>query len=312
MRKLALALCFLPVVTFAWSGDGHIQIADIAWTKLTPAAQARLTTILNAGEPTFRPFDKNTRNAFRQSANFADYIKGNKKSIYEDTIVTMNRRFEPEIESTGREGDRCKTWHYYDVPIRYKGTMPSIRPSNALVALNLAITELTKLERSPSSDLKMECWWLYWIEHVVGDLHQPLHCVSSHEVHAEGDDGGNKFDIKAPDQDRKIRLHGFWDGAIGRAIGREREAGLSPSVEDVTARWMLEANLRPATNLIKNLNVMGWIKDGAAKADKSVYTGITEGQVPSEAYIKAQVELSKKQAVLAGYRLAEVLNRALK
>ena len=55
-------IALLPFQGLAWSADGHNQIADIAWSKLTPKAKARLTVILNAGEPRFRNSD--TRVAF--------------------------------------------------------------------------------------------------------------------------------------------------------------------------------------------------------------------------------------------------------
>lgn len=311
LKNLAIYFALAPAVVSAWSGDGHIQIADIAWTKLTPKAQQRVAEILAAGEPTFRPMNGNVRDAFGKAATWSDYIKGKNESIYDDLITTYNRKFEPNIESTGSEGVRCKTWHYYDIPIRYKGAEPKVRPSNALVALNLAFDELKKLQSQPNADLKLQCWWLYWITHVVGDLHQPLHCTSNHEVHEDGDDGGNKYNITAPDQDRKIRLHGFWDAGIGRAIGREREAGLSPNVQDVTSRWLLEEKLQPVTAVVKDIDVMNWLKFGAAMADQKVYTGIQENERPSAEYIESQISLSKKQAVLAGYRLAEILNRTL-
>jgi hypothetical protein len=309
MRSLALVFAVAPVLAFGWGNDGHIQVADIAWTKLTPTAQAKIAKILAAGEPTFRPLDGNIRDAFGKSATFCDYMKGKTNTIFEDIIPGMNTKFEAGIEGTGNEGVRCKTWHYYDIPIKFTGKEPQVRPSNAYVALNYAVDSLSELQKNPNGDLRMQCWWLYWINHVVGDLHQPLHCCSAHDVHEEGDDGGNKFMIKSPDQDRKVRLHGFWDGAIGRAIGAEREAGLSPNVIDVTTRWTSDPALQPEKTQITNLNVMDWLKSGAKLAEASVYMGIKEEEQPNAKYVNEQIKLCKKQAVLSGYRLATMLNK---
>ena len=312
MRRLALLLCLAPSALFAWSGDGHTQVADIAWTKLTPAVQAKLAKILAAGEPTFTPVNGDVREAFRKSATWSDFIKGTKPSVYDEMIKANNRRFEPNIESTpGNEGVKCKTWHYYDIPIRYRGAEPQVRPSNALVALGFSINELGRLNKLPDAEPRTQAFWVYWINHVVGDLHQPLHCTSSHEHEAEGDDGGNKFMITAPDNDRSIRLHGFWDGAVGKAIAKDREAGLDANVEAVTQRWTSDPTLQPTAAQIKNLDIMSWLKTGAALADKFSYDGLKPEDKPSAEYMDAMITLSKKQVVLSGYRLAEILNSRL-
>jgi hypothetical protein len=312
MRCLPLLLALIPSAVFAWGGDGHSQIADIAWTKLTPAAKTKIAKILEAGEPKFRPTGGDARDAFRNSATFCDYMKGKTDTVYEDIIPAMNSRFNPNIASIGSEGSRCKTWHYYDVPIRYTGKEPAVDSSNAYVAVNLAISELTKMNSNGIPDSKMACWWVYWIEHIVGDLHQPLHCVSSHEYEADGDAGGNKFLLKSPDaNERSIKLHGFWDGGIGRAIGEEREKGKDPNIEKVSERWSTDANLIPSADQVKDLDVMHWIKAGASLADKIVYGSMKQGDRPDMNYLAQQSQLCKKQAVLAGFRLAAILNKAL-
>ena len=241
MRVLPFLVILVPSALFAWGGDGHKQIADIAWTKLSSTAKAKLAKILDAGETSFRVVGGDVRDSFRSSSTFCDYMKGKTETIYEDIIPAMNSRFNANIASIGREGVRCKTWHYYDVPVRFTGKTPEIDPSNAVAALNLAISELSKLNGKGLSDAKMACWWVYWIEHVVGDLHQPLHCVSSYEFNPNGDAGGNKFTITSPDGDKPTNLHSFWDGGIGRAIGEEREKGKDPNVEKVSARWTTDS-----------------------------------------------------------------------
>ncbi|MBS1704209.1 MAG: S1/P1 nuclease [Armatimonadetes bacterium] len=311
MRSLSLLLCLVPSVVFAWGSDGHMQIADIAWTKLTPTAKAKITTLLNAGEPSFRILNNDSRDAFRSAATFCDYMKSHEDTIYESIIPAMNSKFNPNIASIGREGSRCKTWHYYDVPIRYSGQEPAIDPSNADAALNLAIAELSKMNKSGLSDPKMACWWLYWIEHVTGDLHQPLHCVSSYEYESKGDAGGNFFKIKKLGGEGTTNLHSFWDGGIGRAIGEEREKGKDPNVEKVTDRWTGDSSLQPPADQVKDLDPMDWIKIGSREADKVVYGDLKQGDAPDMNYLYRMSIFCRKQAVLGGYRLAAVLNKAL-
>jgi len=117
--------------------------------------------------------------------------------------------------------------------------------------------------------------------------------------------------IKSPDQDRELRLHGFWDGAIGAAIKADREAGLSPNIEEVTKRWTSDPTLQPSEKDVKNLDVMDWINNGAKLADKFAYDGLQPKDKPSSKYLADQLLLCKKQAVLAGYRLAAIMNKIL-
>jgi hypothetical protein len=311
---LAVSLFLIPLTAHAWDDNGHKQIADIAWTKLTPKAKLQITKILKEGEGRFQPFnssEEEARDAFRTASTFSDYIKFTRTSKYEPLIDGMNKLFQPKPDPNDKESELCKTWHYYDTPIRVKpGTpAPVVSNSNAFTAMNNAIAEIKKLQAMPKPDRMRQCWWLYWIEHVVGDLHQPLHCVASYEFNADGDGGGNKFSIANFTGSGKTRLHGFWDGAIGRMIGEENKIGLSGNIEDVTARWSADPLNQSSTMLTKNLDIAVWIKEGATLADTVVYTGLAQNTRPSSEYLKAQGVLCKKQAVLGGTRLAAVLNQ---
>ena len=53
-----------------------------------------------------------------------------------------------------------------------------------------------------------------WLEHLVGDVHQPLHATSRFtKNHPNGDAGGNLVLLcAAPCRDE---LHAYWDGLLG-------------------------------------------------------------------------------------------------
>ena len=319
-NKFFLGLSLLGILVstsaFAWDDVGHMQVADICWSRLDAKAKTEIGLILSAGEPKFRPVslsEKDVRDAFRKASTFADFIKFSTSESYAEIIPKMNLLFQPATDPNDKESFLCKTWHYYDNPIRFMGATPAIKESNALKALAKATSELTKLEKAKKKDRMMQCWWLYWIDHVVGDLHQPLHCVSSFEFETvNGDAGGNKFNIFAGTPTPKTtRLHGYWDTAIGRAIGADRVAGLSPSVEDVTSRWSADPAVAPKEADSLDLKVEDWVRSGAILADTVVYKDIAKNAAPSGAYISAQLALSKKQVVLAGFRMANLLNIAI-
>ncbi|HLJ55256.1 MAG TPA: S1/P1 nuclease [Chthonomonadaceae bacterium] len=310
---LASVLLVPAVRARAWDETGHMQIADIAWTRLTDKAKHEIGEILMAGDPITRPAsmsDADVRAAFRKAAVFPDTIKYNKNTVYEDSIDAMNKTFfvTHPPNSADNEDVRCKTWHYYDVAIRDKGSHAP-KESNALVALAKARTDLASLEASGSSDRKLECWWLTWIAHLAGDLHQPLHCVSNHETLPDGDAGGNLFMIKLPGSSRPGRLHGSWDGAITRAIADEKQQGMPAAFEEISQRWT--QSYAPAPADVANVDAMAWVKSGAALSDTVVYVGIEQDHEPTKGYETLQKDLSRRQAVLGGARLAAILNDIL-
>jgi hypothetical protein len=316
LRVLLVLLAILALSNtkaFAWDEIGHQQIADIAWTRLNDKAKKEIAAILMAGDAQTKPAsesDADVRAAFRKSASFPDFIKFTKTTIYEDILDSMNKTFfvitPPNPKDN--EDNRCKTWHYFDVPIRDRG-VHAPKESNALHAIAKARYELATLEAAPNKDRKMQCWWLAWIGHITGDLHQPLHCVSNHEMLPEGDAGGNLFMIKLPGSDRPGRLHGYWDGGITRSIAADKQSGQSADMAEVSARW--SRDFPPSAEDAANVDVMSWIRSGAALADNIVYVGIEKDQAPSKGYEQTQTALCRRQAVLGGARLAAILNDIL-
>jgi hypothetical protein len=313
---MALALGSVSRPAAAWDASGHMQIADIAWSRLSARAKHEVTEILMSGDPKFRPVsaaEADVRDAFRKAATYPDVIKGDRTTQYEPIIVEMNAKFFTDAppDPQNREDERCKTWHYYDTPLHDAGHHPP-HASNALNALTLAEQELTTLEKSPDKDRKMQCWWLYWIEHVVGDLHQPLHCVSNFQFLPDGDAGGNLFMIGDPNRpDGRGRLHGYWDAGIDHAVAQDKAQGQSPNVEDVTQRWEHERSLAPSRAAASDLKIADWIQEGVTHSEQDVYAGIEQNATPGSSYAEHQAQLSRKLALLAGYRLASVLNKAL-
>ena len=326
--SLALSsLLVLAASSSAWDARGHRQIADIAYSKLTPAAKLKLMAILSAGDKDYAPsrtgnpntdpaVDSALRTAFQASSVWADDIKGNGyNGIFLSEITTYNKKWSFEPGTSEREQEKCKTWHYYDVAIRFPGKEPKVSESNAVNAVNFSVQQLTALNKSGSSDLKMQAFWVYWLNHVVGDLHQPLHCVSNYEFDGEkGDAGGNGIKLTDPEgKSDRLNLHSFWDRAITRQIAKEDAAGSDQFIPAVTKRWSGEADYQPLPKVTDDLDPMHWVKYGAILASEFAYSdGVKNGYMPDAKYIEKQGGLAKRQALVAGYRLAEILNKALK
>ena len=308
----AIPILLLPTLAFAWNAEGHKQIADIAWAKLTPKTKTAVERILAKADPMFAADygnEKAARNAFRMLSTMPDVIKGNRNTAYESLVVSENGTW--NVEGAGREGDRCKTWHYYDLPIRFTGAQPVVRDSNAVNALNRAGAKLATMAKAGDSSLNAS-WYLGWIEHVVGDLHQPLHCTSNYEVdHEDGDAGGNGVKLGLTGSyGRPQSLHAYWDEGIDHARETRGSGGRGKtSIERTTGEWLADPKLLPPMSKRNDFDPMHWVRDGARLADLVVYAPeIKDGAVPSPAYEARHRELCERQAVLGGMRLATVLN----
>ena len=218
----------------------------------------------------------------------------------------------------GETHDSHSAWHYYDTPIRFTSTQPTVQPSNAAVALTESVTRLTQLHKGTyngptfpgitKDDLQV--WWLGWILHLTGDLHQPLHCVSNYGVPGhvgQSDNGGNGFKLAGGGA-----LHTWWDAALADTVADE---GFHISNVDTASNP--SATLSPVTASLKNtavkigkcteLNVTKWIGKEAKLADTTAYDGLNPGDQPSAPYIKSAHSLCRQEGVLAGCRLANVL-----
>jgi hypothetical protein len=111
------------------------------------------------------------------------------ESDYEPLVAPMNLTFWPHYQPAGgREGQRYRSWYYYDTPLNFPATQLTVWHSNVIVAFGGATKRLKQLHQGTyncptirgitADDLKI--WWLGWVVHLTGDAHQPLHCVSNY------------------------------------------------------------------------------------------------------------------------------------
>lgn len=319
----------------AWGPIGHRQIADIAWSQLSREAKVAITAILTSGDTvvdrgadnvysvpsmavTDEYLEKIVRPVFANSANWADTIKYGKSKLFEARIIEDNAESPGvKIPAEGKPGeeDRCKTWHYYDKSLNAPAEKAEnvARESNAVRALHLRMKEFEDNARSATPDKLGRVYSLYWIEHIFGDLHQPLHCVENFEFDPAGDAGGNTFKLgisRNPNSKDKWNLHGYWDSGIDHAILADKgfPGGLDTDPSVVSAKWTDEAKGQYKLGEIDNLDPVSWIDRGWKLAKEDVYDGIKPDGIPSPEYAARHEALCKQQALLAGFRLARYLN----
>lgn len=342
-RSVAAAVpLFLASAAFGWDGTGHQQIADIAWARLSHKTRVEIAHILMIGDTVTRGrrstsfgipqtpdsgitdafLEHTVRPAFRLAATWADDIKGGASAKYDARIDADNSASPglnpPPGDSHRARGEdvRCKTWHYYDDPINAPGDTAAhpARQSNAVRALSIIEARLRQQSAQSAPSRTEELYDLFWIEHLFGDLTQPLHCSSSYVIRVGGDAGGNTFQTLAPNDYRPgspTSLHSFWDAGIDHAVADDPRLGQDADVEKVTTTWLGDAADAPSRSEIQDLRTMDWIRQGHDLAVSIVYRGIQPMQAPSDAYKAAQDRLCENRALLAGERLAFYLNKTL-
>jgi hypothetical protein len=297
---LAWTATFSPA--FGWNATGHRIVAAIAYERLTPQTRARVDALIRE-HPDYEsiflrdaPSDPvaRARAAFIAAAVWPDVIKGDPR-FWDDT----HNDAQPTPPLPGFPDVRRHTnWHYYDTPYTPDGAAPKKQPPpNARTELPRLMAEIgTAPEPVAAYDLP-------WIEHLIGDVHQPLHCVSRVlKSQPGGDQGGNLVILGA-----RLNLHSLWDDAAGRDTS---DAYVTQYAGKVTAE-------HPAPEHIEK-NPKKWIRESFRLDQTQVYTfGLETGskdhplQLP-EGYVENAKRVSRDQIAEAGYRLAAVLNEKLK
>jgi hypothetical protein len=226
---------------------------------------------------------------------------------------------------------KFKPWHYIDIGCEPKdpdvlGNPPALTPTNGDVVV--ALNHCVELIRGKKFDALVpnESVALALVSHFVGDIHQPLHTTARYNPNPKPDDehkddmGGNGVSVaNLADTPWGKNLHTFWDEAYRRyyengevkAMPKLNQAVQPGSVE--FTEWMkrLESNAPGKADL--RFDVKTWVLETHEIACRHVYAKLGEPYGAkdiklTEAYVREATPLARRQIVLAGYRLAALLN----
>jgi hypothetical protein len=198
---------------------------------------------------------------------------------------------------------RHTTWHYYDTPYAPDGAEAEHqKPPHALSELNRIIPLIGTKADVPSTSASNPVYLLPWLEHIEGDVHQPLHCVSRFlKSQPKGDAGGNFVYIGTRN------LHSLWDAAAGQDTS---DAYLAKYAADAIAAHPAPRHLEKKPEK--------WIHEGFELTVSDVYTfgletGTRDHPLPMPPGYEAHAaQIAQQRIAIAGYRLAAVLNEKLK
>lgn len=305
---VALGAVALTSRAEAWNGAGHMAVAAIAYDNLTPKARKAVDALLRK-HPDYAVWVQDVtaardrgRVAFIQAATWPDDIKWDKR-FYNDDMP----RAKPKSALQGfPDMKRHKDWHYVDYPYTMDKTPMSAPPKvNALTAIGGLIATIG----SSKGTAAMRSYALPWLIHLVGDLHQPLHCIDRFsKEHPKGDRGGNEFKVSGSARE----LHAFWDNLLGKRKDIPTVTAVEARLAGVYGPGKARA-LQPV--MLKTLDPTRWARESRDTARKFVYS-LKEGTPGhpvkiTPAYQTRAAAIADERISLAGYRLARILNNAL-
>lgn len=316
MRKLltiaaCLGLLLAASPLEAWFDGGHMVVAYIAYRNLTPKTRGRVDGLLKLN-PMYAAWTAGVNDgekgeaAFVRAATWADCIKSADCTPgYTSDGGNVPPGQPSDSQNIGYQDKLMhKYWHFVDRP--YSAGAPG-QPA-AVPNAETEIELLMKAIGSSESD-NVKSYDMVWLEHLVGDVHQPLHAVERFtKNHPHGDAGGN-FIYFCPKPCNE-QLHAYWDGLLGD----------KPEMLEVeqTGKGLL-ASGKPAG--ADNPDPSAWIDDSFELAKTVVYAPpissdndptVPISPRPDAAYQAKAMAVARSQVTLAGYRLGALLNNDLK
>jgi len=298
---ILLALCSSSVR--AWDDEGHMMVAAIAWGYLDEAHRARVAQLLklNPDYPQWTAgvaAGEQDEVAFVSAATWPDAIKSDPGYVFDGAKPPVGRSAAQNIGYQDHLQHRY--WHYIDIPLSADGT-PTVPPVQPNAQTQIELFEISIGSAGVPDDIKS--YDLVWLEHLVGDVHQPLHVTSrfSHQL-PDGDRGGNLVALcLKPCRDE---LHGFWDDVLGT----DRSAAVA-----ISAAGRITVPPQAAAAISDDPT---WLRESLQAARDYAYAPpIGPGAGPytlDEHYKQAALTQARQRVALAGARLAHLINTKLK
>lgn len=270
------------IASLQWNRPGHGVVALIALQRLSQTQPA----IVNAIQ-TLIDQDPRGRTSIADLAAWPDTIKRGSADARPETAA----------------------WHFIDIPFNVDDPGAPPAPPAGPSLLTAIPAQIEAFNAATSVVDRLDA--LAFVLHLIGDLHQPLHCATRiSAMHPDGDKGGNGFAILGPsvkdDKGRSTRLkelHALWDAGLNIS---------GPSDMEQRAEQLVAAN--PPESYAARLaikDVLACALESFGVAKTVVYAGIEEDPSsppqPSKAYLDRLIQVAADQGLVGGYRLADVL-----
>jgi hypothetical protein len=273
LRLVLILTCIgSPTLAWAWGEQGHVIVAKIAVHRLNATARRNIADLLD---------DRSI--ADPRIANWADQIK-------------RSSRYEQKYPNNA-------SWHFVDIPFDATVFDPSrdCRGDNCVIDRIEEFSRIARDTKISDTDRKEA---LFFLVHLIGDIHQPLHCAERNR-----DKGGNLVQVRyLGTTDHHANLHSVWDTHLVEEVMNHLSADdaadrLSADISDDDAKtWIAGAP-----------KDWGW--EAHQLAVQSAYLAANNSELPATgivdidaAYVAKATPVVKRQLQRGGVRLARVLN----
>jgi hypothetical protein len=319
-----LTLWSTPVL--AWLDGGHMQIAALAYTRLTTEAKSKVDALikLNPDYPAWVkgvPADQVGWLAFVRASVWADDIKmkgpGYTNVRMQDHGYT-NDGYSPKGPEAGQNIGYSDLlmhnyWHFKNIGFSTDGT--PIPPADAIDAVSQINLFKAALPSSSGATDDVRSYDLVWLIHLVGDAHQPLHAATRYSKEfPQGDNGGNA-EMVTPATGEVLLLHVYWDRLLGGFVTPEsavHDAMCDPYPTRCADGGLVKVQVDSDKASKDDPEV--WFKESFELAKEFAYAEpVCSGGKPillTRDYETQARNMALKQAALAAQRLANMLNAA--
>ena len=256
MQKITFhSLLFITLLTFSsfnsiensimWGNIGHKVVGEIAERKLNPKVKLIVNDLLD-GE------------SMANASTWADEIKSD----------PLYKQYNP--------------WHYVNMPLDKEYSDIQKNQSGDIVS---TLKESIKILKNPESTKELKSFYLKFLIHLVGDIHQPLHTGRF------DDRGGN--DIKLSFLGKSTNFHIVWDVHI---------------IEHLNMNYLeLSDELINMRDVDYSLDPDNWVFETHQDV-KILYAEIKNINEIDVDYINDKIPFIKHKLFKAGSTLAGVLN----
>lgn len=256
VAMLTFAILFSSNI-WAWGTTGHRVVAEIAEKNLSRKAKREIKKIIG-----------NQKLAYW--ANWPDFIKSDTSWKFADS------------------------WHYVNIPgnLSYDAFLTELDHSsedNLYKRTLILIEELNKKELP----LEKKQQYLYFLIHIIGDAHQPLHVGRAEDL------GGNKVTVEWFGS--KTNLHTVWDSKL---VDFEKYS--YTEYADVLNRLS-----KKEIKEVQDGSLENWIYDSYTVSNK-IYSEVTKDENLKYRYQYLNKERVEQQLQKGGLRLSKVLNEIFK
>ncbi|EWH10443.1 S1/P1 Nuclease [Catenovulum agarivorans DS-2] len=258
--RIAIGLLYLFAViqppVYAWGPMGHALTGELAEPFLTTTAKEKIKRLLG-------------NESIAYATTYLDRMRGNKSEFWQKT---------------------ASPWHYVTVPDGQLYSQNQHAPSrgDAYTALNHYAGVLAK-----SNNPKQQKLALYFILHLVGDIHQPLHAGNGK------DRGGNNFQVYF--QHKRTNLHRLWDSQM---LSQHKQKHWHNKLS-------AQLNQLPLAQIQtwQDSSSIEWINE-SAKIRQQIYPTAERQNIDSK-YVSDALKTTELRLMQAAVRLAHLLNTLL-